>query len=197
MGLNSISCSAVLGIGGGKSADFAKYMISKFINRKAKAFVFGFAIFSIVSVQGLAAQDQKDPADSLWSVELPPVVVTATRSARQLQNVPVPTTIISKEAVREQGALRLSELLAEQTGLTLIQDLGTGIQLQGLDAAYTLILIDGEPVIGREGGTLDLERLTVAGLERVEIVRGPLSSLYGSEALAGVINLITREPEMD
>lgn len=165
------------------------------MNRKAAAFVFGIVILSIGSVNQLAAQDKSEPADSLWHVELPDVVVTATKGVRALQTVPIPTSIISNEEVRSRGAHRVSELLAEQTGLALVQDLGTGVQLQGLDAAYTLILIDGEPVIGREGGTLDLDRLTVAGLERIEIVRGPLSSLYGSEALAGVINIITREPE--
>ena len=64
-----------------------------------------------------------------------------------------------------------------------------------MDPDYTLILIDGEPVIGRTAGTLDLTRFSVGNLEQVEIVKGPTSSLYGSEALAGVINLITRKPQ--
>ena len=143
----------------------------------------------------MVAQQVPTQRDSLWQIELPAVVVTATKGPRALRNVPVPTQVVTREDILAQGATRLSDLLAEQTGLALIDDLGTGIQLQGLDAAYTLILIDGEPVIGREGGTLDLERLTVADLERIEIVHGPSSSLYGSEALAGVINLITRKPD--
>jgi len=132
--------------------------------------------------------------DSLWQVDLPDVVVTATKGPKFLRDVPVPTDVITREDIAAQGAMRVSDLLAEQTGLALVYDLGTGLQIQGMDAAYTLILIDGEPVIGRSGGTLDLDRLTVADLERVEIVRGPSSSLYGSEALAGVVNLITRKP---
>ena len=141
------------------------------------------------------AQERDARTDSLLQMDMPDIVVTATKSARELQNVPIPTRIVTLEEVKNQGARRLSDLLGELNGLTLVEEFGTGIQMQGLDAAYTLILIDGEPVIGREGGTLDLERLSVADIERVEIVRGPLSSLYGSEALAGVINIVTREPE--
>lgn len=122
------------------------------------------------------------------------LVVTATRSPSVLEDVPVPTRVIQASRIRARGAMRLSDLLAEEPGMHLSHFLGTGIQLQGLDAAYTLILIDGQPVIGRSGGTLDLDRLSVQDIEAVEIVQGPSSSLWGSEALAGVINLRTRRP---
>lgn len=131
--------------------------------------------------------------DSLDVIEMDQVVVTGTKSARPLANVPVATTLITAREIEDLGALRLSDLLSEQLGLSLFRDQhGTGLQVQGFDADYTLILIDGEPVIGRTAGTLDLERLSVSNIERVEIVRGPSSSLYGSEALAGVVNLITK-----
>ena len=66
-----------------------------------------------------------------------------------------------------------------------------GVQMQGLSPDYTLILLDGEPLIGRTGGVFDLSRVTVGNIKKIEIVKGPSSSLYGSEALAGVINIIT------
>ncbi len=122
------------------------------------------------------------------------VVVTATRTAEALEDVAVPTTVVDIRDARADGRLRLSDLLADVPGLTITSDFGAGIQVQGLDPAYTLILIDGEPVIGRDAGVLDLRRLSIAGLDRVEIVRGPSSSLYGSDALAGVINLVTSAP---
>ena len=132
--------------------------------------------------------------DSTESVELPQVVVTATRSERALERVPVPTTLVTSEVIATRGANRMSEVLAEEVGLMLVEDHGTGLQLQGFDPAYTLILVDGEPVLGRVAGTLDLDRLSVTDVERVEVVRGPSSALYGSEALAGVVNVITRRP---
>jgi outer membrane receptor for ferrienterochelin and colicins len=140
-----------------------------------------------------AAAAQRAPADSVR--DLGRVVVTATRSTVALEDVPVPTTVVSAEDAQADGALRLPDLLQAIPGLALTSDFGTGVQVQGLDAAYTLILIDGEPVIGRMSGVLDLDRLALGGLDRVELVRGPSSSLYGSEALAGVINLITRAPQ--
>lgn len=151
-----------------------------------------FCRFSLVLLTVFSAQAQ--PADTLKHYDLDPVVVTATRTAKVLRDVPTPTAIVTAAAAHEQGAMRLADLLAEQPGLALVHDHGTGLQLQGFDPAYTLILIDGEPVVGREAGTLDLARLTVAGIERIEVVRGPSSSLYGSEALAGVVNIITRRP---
>ena len=122
------------------------------------------------------------------------VVVTAARGARAREDVPVPTTVVTAEAIEEQGALRLSDVLETLPGVVLGDAFGAGVQLQGLDPDYTLILIDGEPVVGRTAGVLDLERITLAGVERVEVVRGPSSSLYGSEALAGVINVVTAAP---
>ena len=126
--------------------------------------------------------------------ETGPVVVTATRTAKALEDVAVPTTVVTAEAIRQQGATRLGDVLEDVPGLFLADDHGSGLQVQGFSSDYTLILLDGEPVIGRTAGTLDLDRLTVAGVERVEVVRGPSSSLYGSEALAGVVNLVTALP---
>jgi outer membrane receptor for ferrienterochelin and colicins len=133
--------------------------------------------------------------DTSRVIPLPPVVITATHSARALTDVPVPMQLVDANTITRTGAARLSDLLAEQPGLLLFEDHGTGLMLQGFEPDYTLFLIDGEPIIGRTAGTLDLDRFTVQGLERIEIVRGPTSSLYGSEALAGVVNLIRRRPQ--
>ena len=122
------------------------------------------------------------------------VVVTAARRAQALEDVPVPTTVVSGETIERDGSLRLSDVLQSVPGVVLTSEFGAGVQLQGLDPDYTLILIDGEPVVGRTAGVLDLSRISVAGVERVEVVRGPSSSLYGSEALAGVVNIVTRAP---
>ncbi len=93
------------------------------------------------------------------------------------------------------GALRLGDVLREQTGLSLVADHGQGIQIQGLGSEYTLLLVDGEPLIGRTAGTLDLTRVAVGNIQRVEVVKGPASALWGSDALAGVVNIITQKPQ--
>ena len=119
------------------------------------------------------------------------VVVTATRSERKLSNITVPVTIINAKTIQQNGSLRLTDILREQTGLTLTSGFGAGVQLQGLNPDYTIILINGEPLVGRTAGVLDLNRISLGNIKKIEIVKGPSSSLYGSEAMAGVINIIT------
>lgn len=129
--------------------------------------------------------------DTLPGRGLEEVVVTATRTERRMGGVSVPVTLVGREVIRRSGSLRLADILMEQTGLAVVQGFGRGIQMQGLSPEYTLILVDGEPLIGRMGGVLDLSRVTVGNIRRIEIVKGPSSSLYGSEALGGVVNIIT------
>lgn len=132
--------------------------------------------------------------DTTFVRELAPVVVTATRSAKDLTQISVPLSTISATEIAERGRIRLADVLSDLPNLNIRYNFGAGVQIQGLDPAYTLILLDGEPLIGRNAGTLDLNRLSLENIERIEIVRGASSSLYGSEALAGVINIITRQP---
>lgn len=156
--------------------------------------VIGCALFVLpTALAGAQTETKTAPPDSLWAVELPVMVVTATRSEISLRDVPVPTKVVLADQIKKRGVLRLSDLLAEEPGLIQVHFLGSGIQIQGFDSDYTLVLIDGQPIIGRNGGTLDLDRFAVSNIESVEIVQGPSSSLYGSEALAGVINLRTKE----
>lgn len=151
----------------------------------------GFFIFTMVCCSSLVYA-QEESRDSLPSqMELSEFVVTATRSSRKLSDVPIPVTLIGKEQIQSSGASRLDEILAEQTGLTLVSDHGVGIQMQGMGSEYCLILINGEPAIGRTAGTFDLTRISLSNVKRIEIIKGPSSSLYGSDALGGVINIIT------
>ena len=122
------------------------------------------------------------------------VVVTGTRTEKSLENHPIPMALVSGEELASSASLRLNDILSEETGLTIVDDHGKGLQIQGLDADYALILVNGNPLIGREGGVIDIERLALGNVKRIEIVKGPASSLYGSSALAGVINIITDKP---
>ncbi len=152
-----------------------------------------FTLLCITAFVCVHAQDDS----TLFNSPLEEVVVTATRSERKLSNVAVPTTIIQGKRITQSGSLRLNDILGEQTGLFITESFGKGLQMQGLSADYTLILLNGEPLIGRMGGVLDLSRIAVGNIRRIEIVKGPSSSLYGSEALAGVVNIITDQPSAD
>jgi outer membrane receptor for ferrienterochelin and colicins len=150
-----------------------------------------FSLFLVLSFGRVVAAQSPVPQDTLKPVDMDEVVVTATRSERLLGNTAVPVTLIRQQTIRQSGSLRLNDILGEQTGIFITQGFGRGVQMQGLSPDYTLILLDGEPLIGRMGGVLDLTRLAVGNIRKIEIVKGPSSSLYGSEALAGVINIIT------
>jgi outer membrane receptor for ferrienterochelin and colicins len=149
----------------------------------------GCFIFSLFLVRSQDNQWQ----DTTFSKELSEVVVTATRNERKLGNLAVPVNIISQKTIQQAASLRLRDILQEQTGLFLTSGFGTGVQMQGLNPDYTLILIDGEPLVGRTSGVLDLNRITIGNIKKIEIVKGPSSSLYGSEALAGVINHLNKK----
>ena len=123
------------------------------------------------------------------------VVITGARNEVLLKNSPVRVEIIDQAVTKTTGMVNLGNMLQEQAGLLITNHVRSGVQMMGLNPDYTLILIDGQPVIGRVAGVIDLTRLSVGNVQQVEIVKGPMSSLYGSDALAGVINIITRKPQ--
>lgn len=123
------------------------------------------------------------------------VVVTATRTAHEKNDAPIATDVYDREMIEDVGAENALEILQETPGVQVDRSFGgAGVLLQGLDPKYTLILVDGQRVSGRIDGTIDLSRFPAEDIERIEIVRGPGSVLYGADALAGTINIITRTP---
>ncbi len=141
---------------------------------------------------GSASYSQSN-IDTISNTKLEEVVVTATKTLRQLSTLPMPAKLITKEEIAKSSSTKLSDILDDQPGIFIVPDFGggNGIQIQGLDSQYTLLLIDGSPIIGRQSGTLDLDRISIGNIEQIEIIKGSSSSLYGTDALGGVVNLIT------
>jgi outer membrane receptor for ferrienterochelin and colicins len=166
------------------------------------------AAFFLLLLTSVAAIAQTDTGFN-GNKSLEEIVVTANRTERKMGNVAVPVQLVSQQIIRRTGSQRLQDILQEQTGVVMVNsNLGTslngypnpfgqGVQMLGLDPAYTLMLLDGEPLIGRNGGILKLGRLATGNIKQIEIVKGPSSSLYGSEAMAGVINIITLPPQKE
>ncbi len=145
-----------------------------------------------------------DLEDAGWRVELNAdplelgaVVVTASGREQRLVEVAVPVEQVSLEEIRATGAPSAERLLAEIPGLQLTGSApnGTNLMIRGIGDSRVLVLVDGQPIGGALIEDRDLSRMSLAGVERVEVVKGPLSSLYGSDALGGVINLVTRVPD--
>lgn len=123
------------------------------------------------------------------------VVVTAARRAQRLKDVVTTTEVVSRADIERTGASDLAAVLTEQTGIDLQggHPAGTGLMLQGIGSERVLVLLDGQPMAGRISGVFDISRIPTAMVERVEVIRGPQSTLYGTDAMGGVVNIITRQ----
>jgi outer membrane receptor for ferrienterochelin and colicins len=129
-------------------------------------------------------------------VALDALVVTAGRRVQRLADAVHATELVSAREIRETGASDAASVLVERTGIELSggHPSGAGVMLEGLGAERVLVLVDGQPFIGRISGETDLSRIPADVIERIEVVKGPQSTLYGSDAMAGVVNVITRSP---
>lgn len=128
------------------------------------------------------------------TIDLDPIVVTAQYQSSTVNNSIQKITVISRQVIEQSGSNNLGDLLTYQTGIRLGNDniLGTTVNLGGISGQNVKILIDGVPVIGRLDGNVDLSQLNLNNVERIEIVEGPLSVNYGTDALGGTINIITK-----
>ena len=125
------------------------------------------------------------------------VVVTGTGTPHHLKSAPVQTELIDQKLIKEIAPANFTDLMM---GISPSFDfspgtMGSFMQLNGLGNDYILVLIDGKRVYGDIGGQNDLNRINPNNIERIEVVKGAASALYGSEAIAGVINVITKESD--
>ena len=123
------------------------------------------------------------------------VIVTATRTNKALKDAPVITQIISAKDISDRGITNVQDVLEQDIpGLEFQRGgFGSDIKMQGLEAKNILILVDGERMAGESGNNVDYSRLNTDNIERIEIVKGASSALYGSQAMGGVINIITKK----
>jgi len=126
------------------------------------------------------------------------VVVTATRTSRNLDDVPVRTEVISRELITRTGARTLADAVEYTTGVRVENNCQncnfSQIRLLGLDGPYTQILVDGQPVVSSLAQVYGIEQIPARMIERIEVVKGGGSALYGPGSVGGVVNIIPREP---
>lgn len=149
--------------------------------------------------QGICATEEIPdipPHDTL-SVNMEDVVITATRTPLPLKKTPVITRVITARDLESRGVATIQEALEnELAGVEFHQaGYGTSLSFQGLDARYVLFLVNGERMAGETYGNIDYARIPVSNIERIEIVRGASSVLYGSNAMGAVVNIITKMPQ--
>ena len=150
----------------------------------------GLAISCWLLAVSMSAQNDIWRQDSLQEV-----VVTGTGTQHLLKNAPVQTEVITHRMLKDYGGRSLEDILAGLTASFSFSedDMGSQMQLNGLGNDYILVLIDGKRIHGDVGGQNDLSLIDPQNIEKIEIVKGASSALYGSDAIAGVINVITKK----
>jgi vitamin B12 transporter len=152
--------------------------------------LFGLLVWS-GAAPSLAA-DESEP-----SAALPPVIISATRGEQSLESTTSSATIITAKEIQERQLVTVGDALRSVVGVSVVRNGGPGgatlVFLRGANSAQTLVMIDGVQVNNPTLGGFDFADLTTDNIERIEIVRGPMSSLYGSDANGGVINIITKK----
>ena len=136
------------------------------------------------------------PQQHVWRTDsLQEVVVTGTGTQHLLKDAPVQTEVITSKMLRNYGGRSLEDILAGLTASFAFSedDMGSQMQLNGLGNDYILVLIDGKRIHGDVGGQNDLSLIDPHNIEKIEIVKGASSALYGSDAIAGVVNIITKK----
>ena len=139
--------------------------------------------------------------------ELGQVSVTAGGYVQQVEDAPASISVINREQIEERFYQDTTDALRDVPGVIVTGggsgDLGTDIVIRGMPSSYTLIMVDGKPVSTRESrpnGSAGFEQSwlpPLQSIERIEVVRGPMSTLYGSDAMGGVVNIITRKVEKE
>ena len=123
------------------------------------------------------------------------VVVTAQYSPQRVDKSIYKIDVIGVKQIDQKAANNLSDLFRDELSIRITQDgtFGSNMSIRGLGGEHVKFLVDGVPVIGRMDGNIDLGQLNLNNVDHVEMIEGPMSVIYGSNAIAGVVNIITKE----
>lgn len=142
----------------------------------------------------LSAEKSYAESNDVQEFLLPEFVVTATKTTMKIQDVPAAVEVITAEDIKSYGAHVLKDVIGSATGTSIMRVNGReALSIRGFDARYSMILIDGKRIPAEPEPLYELDRISLDNVERIEIVRGPVSSLYGADALGGVVNIITKK----
>jgi len=156
------------------------------------------ALVLICLVMSSASVTAKEARQSDLGVVLDKQVVSATGLLTDIDDTPIHTEVITSKQLEFMQAKVLTEALRYSPGIKVQQTVkkGSKLTMQGIDANYVLILKDGLPFVSPTGSETDLSQISLAGIDRIEIIKGSGSALYGSSAMGGVVNLISKESDV-
>ncbi len=156
------------------------------LNMSKKAFF--LSLMAIVPLYGQQKKKEKE-------TEIKEVVVTATRSQKKLKDVPITVQVVTAEDIKKSQSTDFKTFLENEfSGINFTYDGGSpNINMMGFGGKYVLFLMNGERMAGETFDNIDYDRIDIDNIERIEIIKGASSSLYGSNAIGGVINIITKD----
>lgn len=140
------------------------------------------------------ASEQKTYSIGYTSKEVKDVVITGQYAPNSIQNSVYEVKVLNAETLKAKGANNLREALQNELHIDMGQDqvFGSNVSINGISGEGVKIMVDGVPIVGRLDGKLDLSQINLNNIDRIEIVEGPLSVIYGTDAMGGVINIITK-----
>ena len=143
--------------------------------------------------------ERGDSSMTSRTYNLNPVVVTGSGHHQRLKSTATPVRVLSSQEIREQGITTFDGALTRMMPQTSMapSSMGSFLRMNGLGNKYILILINGQKLSGDISNNVDLNRINMSRVKRIEVLDGAASSLYGSDAIAGVINIITDQPTQD
>lgn len=150
---------------------------------------------------GVAAAEEADSQQGVEQVQTRDVVVTASRTEQLVKEAPAAVEVITREDLDKMGAENLAQALQLAIGIDVSENgmVGNSVAIRGAKSNQTLIMVDGMRIrtenTDQTANNYELQRVNMADVERIEIVRGATSSLYGADAMGGVINIITKTPD--
>ena len=161
--------------------------------------------FTAIIISMIFFTGYQTPAAAEEPVKLEPIMVTATKTEKKVSGVTASVDIITSDEIKRMGASTLKNIIEKTPGLTMQygrfphpgSKSKSGISIRGMGCNGTLLLIDGKRLAGETENPYEMDRIPADMIERIEIVKGPMSTLYGSDALGGVINIITKKPSRD
>ena len=144
---------------------------------------------------GAWAQADKGETSVDKTVDLNPVVVTGTGTHQRLKNTPAPVSVITANEIKRAGITDFQQAMTMMVpSLSFSPNaMGSYLMMNGLSNKYVLILINGRKVTGDISGNIDISQIDMSRVKRIEVLNGAASSLYGSDAIAGVINITSRK----
>ncbi|WP_413557403.1 TonB-dependent receptor domain-containing protein [Bdellovibrio sp. HCB209] len=156
-------------------------------------------IFSVLIFSVTAFSQMNETTDNTNNIRLDNIVVTsATLTETELASAPASMSVITQEDIEKQPVRDVADVLRYAEGVMITGANDKGISMRGFDSSYTLILVNGKRLSSRSlsvrhNADADLSWISPADIERIEIIRGPMATLYGAEAIGGVVNIITKK----